>query len=78
MTRRRIREEAIHLVKPIPAPPILREPKQSLTARARDLYCNRRLAAKWVRSVRYLRSFRPSKWVLDGARTTWGHGQELK
>jgi hypothetical protein len=31
---------------------------------------NRSHRAKWVRAVRYLR--RRNRWVLDGARVTWG------
>lgn len=42
---------------------------KSLTARARALFPDRRLAAKWVLAVRFLRS--RSLWVLDGAQTKW-------
>jgi len=38
----------------------------SLTTRARRLYSDRRLAAKWVLAVRFLRRENPSRWILDG------------
>jgi hypothetical protein len=41
----------------------------SLTTRARKLYADRRLAAKWVLAVRWLRAH--SGWVLDGAPSKW-------
>jgi len=37
----------------------------SLTSRARRLYSDRRLAAKWVLAVRFLRRENPSRWILD-------------
>jgi len=42
----------------------------SLTQHARALYPNRRLAAKWVLAVRWLRAH--SGWVLDGVAVKWG------
>ena len=41
----------------------------SLTRRARKLYANRRLAAKWVLAIRFMRSRR--LWILEGARPKW-------
>lgn len=42
----------------------------SLTRRARELHPNnRRLAAKWVLSVRELR--KNNLWILDGAKADW-------
>ena len=45
----------------------------SLTAQARQFYADRRLAAKWVVAVRFLRS--RHLWILDGAHAKWGNAQ---
>lgn len=42
----------------------------SLTRRARDLYSDRRMAAKWVLAARNLRA--NNAWILDGAVPKWG------
>jgi hypothetical protein len=53
----------------------------SLTRRARDLYSDRRMAAKWVLAARNLRARRV--WILEGAAPKWGYrplpaGQRLQ
>jgi len=64
---------SIRLVQAAPAMLVVRPIERNLADRALDLYCNRCMAAKWIRAVRYLRSFRPSKWVLDGAAPGWSY-----
>ena len=44
-----------------------------LIAQARQFYPDRRLAAKWVVAVRFLRA--RHLWILDGARAKWGNAQ---
>jgi hypothetical protein len=49
----------------------------SLTHRARGIYADQRMAAKWILAVRNLRMH--SAWILDDAVPNWGcklrHGQ---
>ena len=45
-------------------------PVSSLTRRARDIYADRRMAAKWVLAVRNLRAHHA--WLLEGAAPKWG------
>ena len=45
-------------------------PVPSLTRRARDIYADRRMAAKWVLAIRNLRAH--DAWILDGAAPKWG------
>ena len=43
----------------------------SLTRRARDIYADRRMAAKWVLAARNLRA--RHAWILEGAVSKWGY-----
>jgi len=45
-------------------------PVSSLTRRARDIYSDRRMAAKWVLAARNLRAH--NAWILEGAVPKWG------
>jgi hypothetical protein len=45
-------------------------PGSSLTRRARDIYDDRRMAAKWVLAARNLRAH--NAWILEGADAKWG------
>ncbi|OGA06684.1 MAG: hypothetical protein A2W68_06710 [Betaproteobacteria bacterium RIFCSPLOWO2_02_64_14] len=45
-------------------------PVSSLTRRARDIYADRRMAAKWVLAARNLRAHHA--WILEGAAPKWG------
>ena len=45
-------------------------PVSSLTRRARDIYADRRMAAKWVLAARNLRA--RHTWILEGAAPKWG------
>lgn len=45
-------------------------PVSSLTHRARDMYADRRMAAKWVLAARNLRAH--DAWILEGAAPKWG------
>ena len=42
----------------------------SLTRRAREIYADRRMAAKWVLAARNLRAHHA--WILEGAVPKWG------
>ena len=42
----------------------------SLTRRARVIFADRRMAAKWVLAARNLRT--NNAWILDGAVPKWG------
>jgi hypothetical protein len=46
------------------------KPVHSLTRRARVIFADQRMAAKWVLAVRNLRMHKA--WILDGAVPKWG------
>jgi hypothetical protein len=49
---------------------MITNPVSSLTRRARDIYADRRMAAKWVLAARNLRAH--DAWILEGAAPKWG------
>jgi hypothetical protein len=49
---------------------MITNPVSSLTRRARDIYADRRMAAKWVLAARNLRVH--NAWILEGAAPKWG------
>jgi hypothetical protein len=49
---------------------MITNPVSSLTRRARDIYADRRMAAKWVLAARNLRAH--NAWILEGAAPKWG------